>query len=171
MSQYIYDKNEFRFKKARTSVWAVIRKILVFFVITIALAFLYYVLFALVFSTDTEQRLKDENRMYALEYPELEQKEELLSDVIRGLQMKDDRIYEEIFHASAPNMEPMSSVDFLMGLDSIPDKDIVSHAERKLDMVEAAADRVEENFRRVIAALKDSSFVMPPMRRPVLRSE
>jgi hypothetical protein len=50
MSQYIYDKNEFRFKKARTSVWAVIRKILVFFVITIALAFLYYVLFALVFS-------------------------------------------------------------------------------------------------------------------------
>lgn len=93
MSQYIYDKNEFRFKKARTSVWAVIRKILVFFVITIALAFLYYVLFALVFSTDTEQRLKDENRMYSLEYPELEQKEELLSDVIRGLQMKDDRIY------------------------------------------------------------------------------
>ena len=93
MSQYIYDKNEFRFKKARTSVWAVIRKILVFFVITIALAFLYYVLFALVFSTDTEQRLKDENRMYALEYPELEQKEELLSDVITGLQMKDDRIY------------------------------------------------------------------------------
>lgn len=167
MSQYIYDKNEFRFKKARTSVWAVIRKILVFFVITIALAFLYYVLFALVFSTDTEQRLKDENRMYALEYPELEQKEELLSDVIRGLQMKDDRIYEEIFHASAPNMEPMSSVDFLMGLDSIPDKDIVSHAERKLDMVEAAADRVEENFRRVIAALKDSSFVMPPMHKPV----
>ena len=167
MSQYIYDKNEFRFKKARTSVRAVIRKILVFFVITIALAFLYYVLFALVFSTDTEQRLKDENRMYALEYPELEQKEELLSDVIRGLQMKDDRIYEEIFHASAPNMEPMSSVDFLMGLDSIPDKDIVSHAERKLDMVEAAADRVEENFRRVIAALKDSSFVMPPMHKPV----
>lgn len=167
MSQYIYDKNEFRFKKARTSVWAVIRKILVFFVITIALAFLYYVLFALVFSTDTEQRLKDENRMYALEYPELEQKEELLSDVIRGLQMKDDKIYEEIFHASAPNMEPMSSVDFLMGLDSIPDKDIVSHAERKLDMVEAAADRVEENFRRVIAALKDSSFVMPPMHKPV----
>lgn len=167
MSQYIYDKNDFGFKKARTSVWAVIRKILVFFVITIALAFLYYVLFALVFSTDAEQRLKDENRMYSLEYPELEQKEELLSDVIRGLQMKDDRIYEEIFHASAPNMEPMSSVDFLMGLDSIPDKDIVSHAERKLDIVEAAADRVEENFRRVMAALKDSSFVMPPMHKPV----
>ena len=109
MSQYVYDNNEFRFKKARTSVWAVIRKILVFFVVTLALAFLYYVLFALVFSTDTEQRLKDENRMYSIEYPELAQKEELLSDVIRGLQVKDDKIYEEIFHASAPNMEPMSS--------------------------------------------------------------
>lgn len=167
MSQYIYDKDDFRFKKVRTSVWAVLRKILVFFVVTLALAFLYYVIFALVFSTDTEQRLKEENRMYSREYPELERKEELLSDVIRGLRIKDDRIYEEIFHAPAPNMEPMSSVDFLMGLDSIPDKDIVSYTGKKLDMAEDAADRVEDNFRNVLAALKDSAFVMPPMHKPV----
>ncbi len=167
MSQYIYDKNDFRFKKARTSVWAVIRKILMFFVITLGLAFLYYVIFALFFSTDTEQRLKSENRMYSQEYPELEKQEELLSEVIRGLQHKDDRIYEEIFHASAPKVEPMNSIDFLMGLDSIPDSDIVSYAERKLDVVEGSADRIEANFRSVIEALKDSSFVMPPMHKPV----
>ena len=64
MSQYIYDKNEFRFKKARTSVWAVIRKILMFFVGTLSMAVLYYVIFALVFSTEEERRLRQENRLF-----------------------------------------------------------------------------------------------------------
>ena len=167
MSQYIYDKNDFRFKKARTSVWAVIRKILMFFVATLSLALVYYVIFALVFSTDAEQELKDENRMFESEFPELQKKEELLSDVIEGLKMKDDRIYTEIFNTSAPNMDPMSSLDFFVGLDSVPDGDIVRYAEKKLDVMTGAAGRVEDNFRRIMAAMQDSAFVMPPMHKPI----
>ena len=78
MSQYEFDKEGFRFRKTKTSVWAVIRKILMFFVATLSLALIYYVIFALVFSTDTEQKLKDENRMFESEFPELQKKEELL---------------------------------------------------------------------------------------------
>ena len=167
MSQYEYDKDGFRFRKARKSAWSVIRKVLMFFVVTMSLAVVYYIIFALVFSTDTEQRLKEENRMYASELPELERKEELLADVIEGLRLKDDRIYEEIFHTSAPSMDPLSSVDFLMGMDSIPDTDIVSYAARKLDKVEVSAATVEENFARVMDMIVDSGFVMPPMHKPV----
>ena len=167
MSQYEYDKDGFSFRKTSKTAWTVIRRVLRFFVVTISLALVYYVIFALVFSTDTEQRLKDENRMYARELPELERKEELLADVIEGLKLKDDRIYEEIFHTSAPDMDPLSSIDFLMGLDSIPDKDIVSYAENKLDNVEASAETVESNFARVMKVMSDSGFVMPPMHKPV----
>lgn len=167
MSQYEYDKEGFRFRKASKSAWSVIRNVLMFFVVTMSLAVVYYIIFALVFSTDTEQRLKEENRMYARELPELERKEELLADVIEGLRLKDDRIYEEIFHTSAPSMDPLSSVDFLVGMDSIPDKDIVSYAERKLDQVEVSAATVEENFARVMDMILDSGFVMPPMHKPV----
>lgn len=167
MSQYEYDKEGFSFRKTRKTAWTVIRRVLRFFVVTVSLALVYYIIFALVFSTDTEQRLKNENRMYARELPELERKEELLADVIEGLKLKDDRIYEEIFHTSAPDMDPLASVDFLMGLDSIPDKDIVSYAERKLDHVEASAGNVEANFARVMQAVSDSGFVMPPMHKPV----
>ena len=35
-SQYIFDKDNYKFKKAKTSVWAVIRKILMFFVGTVS---------------------------------------------------------------------------------------------------------------------------------------
>ena len=167
MSQYEYDREDFRFRKTRTSVWAVIRKILMFFVATLSLALVYYVIFALVFSTDAEQKLKDENRMFESEFPELQKKEELLSDVIEGLKMKDDRIYTEIFNTSAPNMDPMSSLDFFVGLDSVPDGDIVKYAEAKLDIMTGAAGRVEDNFRRIMAAMQDSAFVMPPMHKPL----
>ena len=167
MNQYEYDKDGFRFRKAKKSAWYYVRKVLMFFVVTVSLAVVYYLVFALVFSTDTEQRLKNENRMYARELPELERKEELLADVVEGLRLKDDRIYEEIFHTSAPSMDPLSSVDFLMGIDSIPDTDIVSYTERKLEHVEESASTVETNFARVMEMIRDSSFVMPPMHKPV----
>ena len=152
-SQYIFDKDDIKFRKKRTSVWAVLRRILVFFVATASMAVLYYLIVALVFSTDEQKRLQDENRMYAMEYPQLKEKEMLLSDVIEGLRLKDDHIYEEIFNMPAPDVDPGSSVEFLMGLDSIPDEDIVIYAERKLDKAEAAADAVERNFTRIMQSL------------------
>ena len=166
-SQYIFDKDDIKFRKKRTSVWAVLRRILVFFVATASMAVLYYLVFAFFFSTEEQQRLKDENRMYEKEYPELQKKEQLVSDVIEGLRMKDDRIYEEIFSMSAPDLDPVSSVDFLMGVDSIQDTDIVIYAERKLDKAAASADAVEANFCRIMQAVTDSGFVMPPMTNPL----
>jgi hypothetical protein len=164
--EYIVDK-DFKFKKERPSVWKIIRKILVFFVVSISLAIVYYVLFALVFSTDEERRLKLENKLYEQEYPQMAQKEMLLADVVEGLRMKDDRIYEEIFNTSAPDMERLSSLDFLMALDSIPDTDIVTASEGRLDALESSASQVEENFLKVMEIIEDKDFVMPPMTNPM----
>lgn len=166
-SQYIFDKKDIKFRKKRTSVWAVIRRILVFIVATASMAVLYYVIFAMFFSTEEEQRLRSENRMYEREYPVLEEKEGLVSDVVEGLRVKDNRIYEEIFHMSAPNMDAMSSVNFLSGLDSIPDMDIVVYTDRKINALGKTAGSVEENFTRIMEAVQDSGFVMPPMTNPI----
>lgn len=164
--EYIVDKN-FKFKKERPSVWKIIRKILVFFVASISLAIVYYVLFALVFSTEEERRLKIENKLYEQEFPQLAQKEMLLADVVEGLRLKDDRIYEEIFNTSAPDMEQFSSLEFLIGLDSIPDTDIVITSAGRLDVLESSATRVEDNFKRVMEVIEDKDFVMPPMTNPM----
>lgn len=165
-SGYIVDK-DFKLKKERTSVWTAVRKILMFFVATISMAIVYYVIFALVFSTEEERALRLENRLYEEEYPLMHEKEQLLSDVVEGLKVKDDMIYEEIFNTAAPNMEQFSSLDFLVGLDSIPDSDIVTHAAGQLDYLEASAGRVEENFARVMEILSEEDFVMPPMTNPL----
>lgn len=164
--QYIVDK-DFRLKKEKASWWTVVRRVLTFIVATVSMAAVYYVFFALVFSTEEERRLRQENRLYEKEYPLMAEKEKLLADVVEGLKVKDDRIYEEIFNMPAPDIDPVSGLDFLMGLDSVPDTDIVIYAEKKLDKAEAAAGRVEDNFSRIMQAVTDSGFVMPPMTNPI----
>ena len=165
-SQYIVDK-DFKLKKEKASVWAVIRRILMFFVVTMSLAVVYYILFALLFSTEQERRLRVENKLYEAEYPQMAMKEELLAAVVEGLRVKDDKIYEEVFNTSAPDMERFSALDFLMGLDSIPDTDIVTNSATRLDVLESSASRVEDNFQKVMAAISDKKFVMPPMTNPL----
>ena len=145
----------------------VVRRMLRFIVGTMSMAILYYVLFALVFSTDTERKLRHENRMYEQEYPLLAEKEALVADVIEGLKVKDDMIYENIFHTSAPDVDPHASIDFLTGLDSIPDNDIVKYTEKKIAFLESCSNVVEANFRQVMEVIADSGFVMPPMTNPI----
>ena len=166
-SRYIFDKENFKFRKAKTSVWAVIRKILMFFVGTLSMAVLYYVIFALVFSTEEERRLRQENRLFEKEIPELERKERLLADVVEGLKVKDDRIYEEIFHTSSPSMSRFDFGSDLDALDSISVGDIATLSARRLDVLKQGADSVEANFLTIMKAITDSGFVMPPMTHPL----
>lgn len=166
-SNYIFDKDDIRFRKKKMSVWTVVRRILVFIAATASVAVLYYVIFALLFSTEEEKRIRHENRMYAREYPELARKERMLSDVVDGLMVRDDDIYTEIFHASAPDVNPLSTIDFLVGYDSIPDQDIVLHSAAKLDLTVRSAERVEDNFRRIAEVLGSEGYSLPPMTNPL----
>lgn len=153
--------------KSRSRVAAAARRVLFFLVGTMSMAVLYYMIFALLFSTDTERRLKQENEMYEREVSVLESKERLLADVVAGLAVRDDRIYDDIFHAHAPEVDPFSSLDFLTGIDSTPDHNIVRHVSGKLAALESRSAAVEENFRHVMAVLSSPGFVMPPMTAPL----
>ena len=165
--QYVFDEEKVRFRKVKVSFWAVLRRILLLFVASISMAVLYYVVLALFVSTEEERILKMENRMYERELPELEARERLLSDVVAGLQVRDDRIYEEIFHTSAPNMDPGSSLDFLAGLDSISDNNIVMNSAGKIKVLEDRAARIEDNFRQIIGLVQAEGFIAPPMMNPL----
>ena len=166
-NEYTYDKERVGLRKVGVSVKKWLRRGVVFIIATMSMAVLYYVLFALFFSTDTERRLKAQIDMYEREMPELERKERLLSDVVEGLKARDNRIYEEIFHMAAPDMDRMSSMDFLAGLDSIPDDNIVKYTEGKVSVLERSASNVEDNFRKIMARVQEPDFVMPPMTNPL----
>ena len=80
--EYMYGKEKEEVHKSRGSARRMVRKVLFFFVASLSLTVVYYILFALLFSTETERRLERENEMFERELPLLQEKEALLSDVI-----------------------------------------------------------------------------------------
>ena len=81
---YIYDGENVRFRKMKTPIRKRIRRVLLLFVASLSLTVIYYIVFALFFSTQAESRLERENEMFERELPQLQQKEALLADVLQG---------------------------------------------------------------------------------------
>ena len=127
--QYIIDRN-LRFRRSTRTAWNVVKSVLKYTVATVSLAVFYYIVFALVVNTDSERRLIRENRLYEKTYNDMLERERLLSDAIAGLELKDNQIYEEIFHATAPGMDALMSVDYLAAADTVPDRDATRPAPR-----------------------------------------
>ena len=117
-SHYVYDKDDFRFRKQRHSVWTSLLRVLKYFIASLSLAVLYYFIFALFFNTDKERRLRAENRMYEKLYPEMEQEQKLLEDVVSGLEAKDNMIYNDLFQTDVLSLDSQTS-EYLAESDSM----------------------------------------------------
>lgn len=135
--------------------------------VSIALTVMLYFAVSLFVSTDTEERLTRENARYEELYPSLKQKQKLISSSVEVLQQKDHAIYREIFDTEAPSVDPVSSLDFLFGADTIPDSRLVKYAARKADALLSAASEVDSNFIRIYRILAEGEVALPPMDMPV----
>ena len=164
--QYIIDRN-LRFRRSTRTAWNVVKSVLKYTVATVSLAVFYYIVFALVVNTDSERRLIRENRLYEKTYNDMLERERLLSDAIAGLELKDNQIYEEIFHATAPGMDALMSVDYLAAADTVPDREMVEYAYGKVVSAEGRAARIEDNFRKALTLIASGERVLPPMSLPL----
>ena len=166
MERYEFDKSKIEFRKTTRSVWNILGKVLKYFLVTASLAVVYYIVFALFVNTDSERKLKRENQMYSRMYDEMLRKEELLGDVLEGLKVKDNDIYRQLFNSDAPDLGSIYPEGLLSLIDSVDDKDIVEYVGKKLDLLEIASDRVEDNFKKVMEAI-DEGHGLPPMSNPL----
>lgn len=166
-NRYVFDKENFRFRKVTRSVGHTALRIVRIFIGSATLALLAYLVLSLFVSTDTEKQLALENRMYEEQYAALQERQQLLSDVMKDLSLRDDAIYGELFHTQAPDLVAERPVDFLFGNDSVPDKDIVEYTALKLESVCRSGRSVEEGFREVFAHLAEKGRTVPPMTLPV----
>lgn len=165
MVRYILDK-DFNLLKVTRSVPGVLWTCAKWVIATASLAAFYYLIFSLVVNTDEEKRLKRENRLYEKLYPEMEQKEKLISDVVKDLQARDNAIYKQIFKSQAPSVDPQNSALFFFATDSTADKDIVEYTERRSLALLDMTSRIDSNFKEVFSDAA-SSRTLPPMLVPV----
>lgn len=162
-----FDPKNFRFGKVKINLGKILFQLFLYLIVTLAISALVYLTFAMFFKTDVERRLRKEIQVYKSIYPELSAKEELLRDAIANLQYEDNEIYEEIFSTTAPATDPMAGLDFMFASDTIPDTKLTSYARDKSDALLAKSAKIESSFRKIFAALQDSSTVIPPMSLPV----
>lgn len=162
-----FDSISMVFRTATRHTWETVRMLLVFVLIVFSLTVLAYTVFALIFSTDTEKRLKRENRMYEKYVTELMEKEALIGDAIANLQYKDNEIYGNVFHSDAPNVDPMSSLNFLFASDSLPDTRLTSYTRDKSDQLLRQASAVDSIFLKIFTKVGTESFTPPPMTLPL----
>lgn len=144
--RYEFDKVRMEFRKVTHSVWSILGKAAVYFLVTASLAVVYYVVFSFVISTDSERKLKRENQMYRQMYNDLEAREALVDDVLEGLMVKDNEIYRNLFNSDAPDLGNIYSDGLLSRVDSIPDDLIVRYSKERLDTLSRISERVEANF-------------------------
>ena len=165
-THYVMDRN-LRIIGVTRGVWHVVKRVVGYAVATVSLAIVYYLVFALLVSTDKEKALIRDNRLYSSTYADLLAQEKLLGGAIESLEAKDNAIYEEIFHAKAPQVDPLLSDGYMSASDTIPDREMVRYAAGKIASVEASGAKVEENLRRVLELCCSPGVVTPPASLPL----
>lgn len=165
-SHYVYDKDDFKFRRQRRSLRSTLLRILKYFLASVSLAVLYYIIFALVFSTDKERRLRSENRMYEKLYPEMEQERRLLEDVVAGLEAKDNMIYNDLFQTDVLTFGSQTS-EYLSESDSMEVEDIVRHSEQVYEALDEKAGEIDNEFMRIFRVLASGNVQLPPLALPI----
>ncbi len=133
------------------------------FVVTLVV----YAIFALTINTDVEGRLKRENKMYEKLYPQLLPQQELLEDVISGLELKDEKIYGDVFQSHAPSVDPIQSLTAFSD-DYDMNTSLISYAAAKSDSMYIKMFSVEANLREALVKVASTpQNSLPPMHLPL----
>ena len=166
-NKYTQDQRNLGIRKAGRDISRAVWRAVKFVLTVVSLTVVGYVIFALVYSTDEEKRLKEQIAVYEEMYPSLPPKLNELGADLERLSRKDDIIYKDIFHSEPPADDPMSTLGIFFGSDSIPDSKLVFYTAGKADRLMAEAAEVDSLFRKIVGALKADGFVMPPMALPL----
>lgn len=134
---------------------------------SIVVTILFYGIFATFFSTDSERSMSGELRTYKKFYEEVPEKEKLLADVLAGLQHKDNSIYKEVFHSTAPGLDPIENLSYFFASDTIPEYRIYSYTRDKSDRLISRAVEVDKMFEDIAELLLRADRQMPPMVLPL----
>ena len=137
-----------------------------YLVATVSLSIVFYIVFALFFSTEEERRLERENRLYRQLYGNLTQKEALISDVVDGLMEKDEAIYRELFETDAPSMDAVTAADMIPESDSLSESFYLSSAASTAESLMLMAGNVDDNFREIFRLLEQRDSI-PPLSLPL----
>lgn len=145
----------------------VVGGILRYAIASISLSIVFYVVFALVFSTDEEKQLMRENRLYQERYDQLRAQQRLIGDVVGGLMERDDALYEELFETAAPSPDAATAADLIAASDSLSESFYLSAAATASESLMLMAGNVDDSFAEIFRLLEERKDSIPPLTLPL----
>ena len=151
--KYKFNKEQLNFVEDKRGFKGWVKIIFRYFGLSILLALLYYVVFALLVSTDLERELARETQLMEQEYGKLQQKIGVLDNTIKNLQHRDREIYRSIFNAEPPVYSVYGDYDMFAGIDTTRMESVVDDSKMRLAVMERGMARVETTFEGIMGAL------------------
>lgn len=166
-SEYRFNSGDLQYVDSSNKFVKIVLAVLRLMGVALVVALVLYFTVALLVNTDTEARLKTENKMYHKLYPEMLRQAQMMEESVQMLQSKDNSVYSDVFHNPAPSVDPIASLDFSYGADSIPWAKIISYTRGKAEALCSRSSVVEANFQAALDALRAPEFTLPPMGLPI----
>ena len=151
MGKYRFNKDQLKFVEDRRGSSGWVKLILKYFVASLFLAVLYYIVFALLVSTEQERALERETALMEEEYWKMQQKIDVLDNTIKNLQQRDREIYKSIFDAEPPVYSSLGDDLLFEGMDTTMIESVVEDSKVRLSVIERGMGRVNGSIGRIYA--------------------
>lgn len=154
MGKYRFNREQLKFVEEKKGVKWWIRTILRYFLASLLLAVLYYVVFSLFVSTDEERALARETSLMEEEYGKLQDRIVVLDNAIKNLQQRDKEIYRSIFNADPPVYSLPDNYNLFDGIDTTRMESLVSDSKLRLSVIEKGMEKVDSSIVAINSALE-----------------
>ena len=160
--KYIFDKESGTIKPKRIRLTEILSGLVRYGLSILIVAALFYLVFALVFSTEREQALEHENQLLEAEYTALTDRLDLVDGAVGHLQERDRAIYNDLFSTDPPNYL-LSGEDTLAltakELERTGESDLVWDAYALIKRMESVASQVSRQLAEIDTSLSSGRLV------------
>lgn len=149
MGKYRFNKDQLNFVEEKRGLrWWVVKGVK-YFVASLLLAVLYYIVFSLFVSTEQERMLERETALMQQEYEKMLEKSQVLENTVMDLRQRDREIYRSIFNAEPPVYSASGNYDVFGGMDTTRMESIVEDSKLRISVLEKGASMVEASMLQI----------------------
>ncbi len=156
MSKYKFNREQLEFVEDKLGLFGWFKTIFKYILLSVLLAILYYIIFAIFVNTREEERILRENEILNAEYRRSLEKLDILDNVILDLQQKDREIYMNIFKSNPPDLLNEYNPKIYVQLDTSSDVTLVNYTANRINFTRFLAQEQGKRIDMIYSALKSN---------------
>ena len=153
MNKYKFNKEQLKFVEDKKGVKGWILVGVRYILVSVFLALVYYIIFALLINTEQEKQLQVQTELMEQEYGKLQERIDVLDNTIRNLQQRDKEIYRSIFNSEPPVFTAVADDEIFDGIDTTRIEAIIKDSKKRLEVMEGVMAEVEESMKGITDSL------------------